>query len=561
MNRPIQAAIYARVSSEQQAETHTIESQVAALRACVTGAGLELPGERQFLDDGHSGATLVRPALEQLRDLVAAGGVDQLYVAAPDRLARKYAYQVLLLEEFQRAGVEVIFLNRPRPSSPEEELLLQVQGMVAEYERAQILERSRRGKRYAAKSGQVSVLSGAPYGYRYVSKQEGGGTARFDIVPEEASIVRQIFTWMGRNRLSIAEVTRRLNEAGVRTRTQQSRWDRGTVWAMLKNPTYQGSAAFGKTRNGPWQPRLRPARGQKELPRHPVTATAVPKEEWILIPVPPLVDAALFAAVQEQLQENQRHARQHPRGVRYLLQGLVTCRVCGYGYYGTRVSEGQDREPPRHYGYYRCYGTNSHRFGGERVCDNRSVRVEPLDTAVWEEVRRLLEEPYRLEEEYRRRGQGPPQGPSETERSRLETRLKQRRVGLARLIDSYAEGLIDKEEFAPRLQRQREQIAQLEEQVRQWTELTTQQAELRLVLGRLEEFAAKVQQGLAAADWETRREMIRTLVKRVEVDREQVEVVFRVPPDPFESRPERGVLQHCHTRASAALPLWRSARA
>src|SRR5262249_37774060 len=158
--------------------------------------GLSLPEERQFLDEGHSGATLVRPALEQLRDLVAAGGVDQLYVASPDRLARKYAYQVLLLEEFQRAGVEVIFLNRARPSTPEEELLLQVQGMVAEYERAQIMERSRRGKRHAAQSGQVSVLSAAPYGYRYVSRQEGGGTARFDIVAEEAHVVRQIFTWI-----------------------------------------------------------------------------------------------------------------------------------------------------------------------------------------------------------------------------------------------------------------------------------------------------------------------------------------------------------------------------
>jgi len=166
----IQAAIYARVSSEQQAAAKTVVSQVSALQERVAADGLALPPEVQFVDEGYSGATLVRPGLERLRDLAAVGGVDRLYVHAPDRLARKYAYQVLLLEEFQRAGVEVIFLNRAGGETPEDALLLQVQGMVAEYERAKILERSRRGKRHAAHAGVVSVLSAAPYGYRYIPK-------------------------------------------------------------------------------------------------------------------------------------------------------------------------------------------------------------------------------------------------------------------------------------------------------------------------------------------------------------------------------------------------------
>jgi site-specific DNA recombinase len=232
----IQAALYARVSSEQQTQTDTIDSQVAALRARAAAAGRAVPAEREFLDEGYSGATLLRPALERLRDLVAAGGVDQLYVYSPDRLARKYAYQVLLLEEFQRAGVVVIFLNRERAQTPEEELLLQVQGMMAEDERAQILERSRRGKRHAAHAGQVSVLGTAPYGYRYFSKAEGGGTAGFAVVPEEAPVVRQLFAWVGQERLSIGAATRRLNQAGVPTRTGKGNWERGTVCGILKNP-------------------------------------------------------------------------------------------------------------------------------------------------------------------------------------------------------------------------------------------------------------------------------------------------------------------------------------
>ena len=237
---PTQVAIYARVSSEQQAEAHTVASQVAALRERVAADGLAVSEAMQFLDEGYSGATLVRPALERLRDVVAAGSVDRLYVHSPDRLARKYAYQVLLVDEFRRAGVEVIFLNRALGQSPEDDLLLQVQGMIAEYERAKIIERHRRGKRHAARVGAVNVLSGAPYGYRYVTKYAGGGQARYEIIPDEARVVRQVFDWVGRDRLTIGEVCRRLTQAGEVTRTGKTVWDRSVVWGILKNPAYQG---------------------------------------------------------------------------------------------------------------------------------------------------------------------------------------------------------------------------------------------------------------------------------------------------------------------------------
>lgn len=174
----------------------------------------------------------MRPALERLRDVVAAGSVDRLYVHSPDRLARKYAYQVLLVDEFRRAGVEVIFLNRALGQSPEDDLLLQVQGMIAEYERAKIIERHRRGKRHAARAGGVHVLSGAPSGYRSVSKYAGGGQARYDIIPEEARVVRQVFDWIARDRLSIGEVCRRLTQAGEVTRTGKTAWDRSVLWGM-----------------------------------------------------------------------------------------------------------------------------------------------------------------------------------------------------------------------------------------------------------------------------------------------------------------------------------------
>jgi site-specific DNA recombinase len=196
--RTIQAALYARVSSSQQANVQTIESQLSALRERMRSDGCVAPAEWEFIDDGWSGATLIRPALERSRDTVALAGLDRLYVHSPDRLARKYAYQVLLLDELQHADVEVVFLNHAMGQTPEDDLLLQVQGMVSEYERAKIIERSRRGKRHKARNGQVSVLSGAPYGYRYVSSAEGAGCARFDIIAEQAQVVQSIFEWVGR---------------------------------------------------------------------------------------------------------------------------------------------------------------------------------------------------------------------------------------------------------------------------------------------------------------------------------------------------------------------------
>jgi site-specific DNA recombinase len=537
-----QVAIYARVSSDQQAEAQTVASQVAALRERIATEGLALPDAMEFIDEGYSGATLIRPALERLRDVIAARAVDRLYLHSPDRLARKYAYQVLLVDEFRRAGVEVIFLNRALGQSPEDDLLLQVQGMIAEYERAKIIERHRRGKRHAAQAGVVNVLSGAPYGYRSVAKYAGGGHARYEIVPDEARLVRQVFDWVGRDRQTIGEVCRRLTRAGEVTRTGKTVWDRSMVWGMLKNPAYIGTAAFGKTRQEPLRPRLRAQRGRALQPRRAVSTVDVPAEDWFSIPVPALVDPEVFAAVQAQLQENRRHARQSQRGALYLLQGLVQCQHCGYAYYGKRISPSARKGKPRAYAYYRCLGTDAYRFGGERICQNAQVRTDLLDVAVWREVSTLLAHPERLAEEYRRRLH-PESSPKSPALATVETHLGKLRQGLARLIDSYADGLIDRQEFEPRILRLRRRIAQAEEQRQQLVDAATLQTDLQLIIGRLEDFATKVQHGLAEADWGRKRDLIRALVKRVEVAQDDVNIVFRIDPYPGDADPEKKSLQ------------------
>jgi site-specific DNA recombinase len=551
--KSLSVALYARVSSDQQTDAHTIASQLAALRARVATDGYVLPEELQFIDEGYSGATLVRPGLERLRDVSAAGGLERLYVHSPDRLARKYAYQVLLMDEFHRAGVEVVFLNRQLGQSPEDELLLQVQGMVAEYERAKILERSRRGKRHAAHTGVVSVLGGAPYGYHYISKSLGGGVARFDLVPHEAEVVRQVFTWVGQERVSIGEVCRRLQRAGEPRRDGQTTWDRSVVWGMLKNPAYKGTAGFGKTRVGALKHPLRAQRGRALQSRQPHASEEVPREEWIFVPVPAIIEAELYNLVQAQLTENRQRARQGQRGVRYLLQGLLVCKVCGYAYYGKAISPSSRKGHPRAYAYYRCLGTDAYRFGGHRICPNTQVRTDLVEVVVWEEVCRLLEHPQRLEAEYRQRQHAPRRGSQWETPESLRVQSSKLRQGIARLIDSYAEGVLGKEEFEPRIVRMKQRVTIVEDRLQQLADDATQQRDLQLIISQLEDFVAKVHGGLATADWRTRRAIIRALVRRVEIDQQQVFVVFRVPPTYTNSGPDGSVLPDCRRTAPTLL--------
>jgi site-specific DNA recombinase len=338
------AAFYARVSTESQARDNTIASQVTALRERIAADGEPLEPDDAYVDEGYSGSVLVRPALERLRDAVAAGSIGRLYVLAPDRLARRYAHQALLMEEFRRAGVEVRFLNRPIGGTAEDDLLLQMQGVIAEYERAKILERSRRGRRHAARAGLLSAFTTAPFGYRYLPKDQGGGVARFEVVPDEARLVRLIFAWIGLERLSLREVCRRLQQAGVPNRRGKGLWYASTLRGMLTNTAYIGRAVYGHSRYLPAQPPLRPIRGHPHPAARPTARVAVPQEEWIEVPVPALVAPTVFEAAQAQLAENRQRKRDGLRGPRWLLQGPTVCRRCGYAYCGkTLPKSSRDR--------------------------------------------------------------------------------------------------------------------------------------------------------------------------------------------------------------------------
>ena len=315
----------------------------------------------------------------------------------------------------------------------------------------------------------------------------------------------------------------------------------------VEKPRLKGQAAFGKTRAGELRPRLRAPRGRALQPRRARSSYDQPPEHWLSIPVPALVDEALFDTVQTQLEENRRRARSGQRGAKYLLQGLLVCGGCGYAFYGKPLSASARNHRPRDYAYYRCVGSDAYRFGGQRLCDNKPVRTDRLEQAVWSEVGRLLAEPARLADEYQRRLAAVQASPGEIDAALIDQQIAKLRQGIARLIDGDAEGYLDQAEAEPRIRRFKERLQALETQAEQRQAQAQQQASLQLVIGRLEEFSAKVTTGLEQLDWAGRRELIRTRVKRVEIGQDNVSVVFRVdestfPPgnDPFR--------QHCGGR-------------
>jgi site-specific DNA recombinase len=518
------AAIYARVSSKRQKKDQTIGSQVAALRDHAKQLGVELPEEWVFADEGHSGSTLVRPALERLRDLVAGDVVEVVLVYSPDRLARKFAYQALLIEEFARAGTRVEFVNGPRGDTPEDQLLVQFQGMFAEYEKAQLMERYRRGKTYRAKSGSVNVLAGAPFGYRYLRKTPESG-ARYEIVEYEAAVVAEMFRRYTDEGASIGELTRWLAAEGVLTKTGKTRWDRGTVWGMLRNPAYTGRAAFGKTQMI-HQPRTlnRRARLEGRVTPRPDTAVDRPREEWIEIAVPAIITQDRFERAQQRLEDNKRYATRNSK-VPSLLQGLAACAGCGYGYYRTHT-----RTTNKTIYYYRCLGSDGWRYEDGPVCNNKPVRADYLDQVVWDHVIGLLADPTLIRSEIDKRlQQARTSDPAVKQHERLELALAKAGTAITRMIEAFQEQLITIDELRARMPDLRAREANLRSQLQALdTQLADRDAYLKLA-DDLEDFLAQLHQRADTADVTQRQRVLRLLVKDVLIDHERITIRHRIP--------------------------------
>ena len=519
-----QIAIYARLSSEQQTQDATIESQIAAVKEFALAQGFHIDHDLVFADNGISGSTLARPKLDALRDKAAAGEIDTILVLNPDRLARKYAHQLMLVEEFQKLGVEIQFVNRKISASPEDQLLLQIQGVISEYEREKIVERHRRGKLHKARQGDVCVLSGAPYGYVYIPASDTEA-ARYEIHEREAEVVKKVFHMLVDERMSIGAIARELTRAQIPTRHDIGRWERSVVWAMLRNPAYTGHAAYRKTKV---VERLRPTKQAYDhsfYPKHVHSSTRDrPREEWIEIPVPAIISEDIYNRTRERLEENKRFSPRNNTKFEYLLSGLLRCQECGYALYGKSTSNSKYKRC-----YYRCAGQDGHRWTNGRVCSSHPVRVEALDDLVWDQTRRLIEQPELVLKEYAARIQKKQRQRSEYKEliARKRKEIKQQELEKERLLDLYQGGRVSLAEIEQRLKAIRSKMKKAEDECALIEKEEKEEGHRLQVIEQFTEFAKRMKTNLTNLSFEERKQIVRLLVEEVKVNTKTEEIIVR----------------------------------
>ena len=514
----MRAAIYARVSTPRQARAQKIDEQLKRLEVYVEQKGFTLEREHVYLDEGYSGSSLSRPGLDALRDAAAMADFEVLLLTAPDRLARKYVHQVLLLEELQGRGCRVEFLERPMSSDPNDQLLLQIRGAVAEYERTLIAERMRRGRLAKLRAGQLLPWMRVPFGYR-TDPERPRDPAGLRIEDYEAAIVQQMFAWYLEQGATLGTIARRLTEAGVLTPTGKSTWSRSTIRGILKNPAYVGNA-YGHCTH------LVPAKSRRS-PLAPVgaglTSKRRPKDEWIPVLVPQIVDGEIFDLVQEKLSHNRRFALRNNKSHRYLLRTLVSCSTCRQGSNARTTWDG--------YSYYVCRGHQE--IIAEQRCRARHAPAGQLDKLVWQDLCEVLTHPEHIKAALQRAHGG----------TWLPQELKARLVGVERaiaqterqnrrLLDAYLGGVLELAEFERKRKELKGRSDALLAQKRQLEATARERTELFGIADSIEKFCERVKAGLSNATFEQRRALVELLVDRVIVTDEEVEIRYVVPTSP-----------------------------
>ena len=483
-------AIYCRVSTDLQEKEHTIESQLEALRTYGQGKGYRVVAE--YLDEGYSGATLKRPGLDQMRDALSSREFDLVLFHSPDRLARKAVYQYVILEEMEKAGIRPEFLNYPVDDSPESKMLLGMQGLFAEYERAKIMERTRRGKLHRAREGAL-VGGPVPFGYNWIKSGENG-RARLEINEYSAAVVRRMYRLLLDDQISSWAIARKLTEEGVPTSRGAAQWQPMAVLRILRNPVYKGFYRY----------------------RHS-------EHEEILIPVPAIVDEATWQPAQAQLEENSRYARRNNQRHPYLLRGLIRCPRCG-GNYSGYVQHG--------YRGYRCTRANWTVSSTGQKCSAGSIPAQPLEEAVWDVIQAAISRPQLLAAEYTRRLESTGSANDlELEGKQIALALKRLKSQEDRLTDAYRNEAMDLNRYKTEMDRLANRRKELEGMQQDIEQRSTQEDSSRHALEQLEGFCDQVRVGLETLTFDERQQLLRLVVEGITVTDGRVIVETVIPTD------------------------------
>jgi len=520
----MEVALYTRVSTPRQQQQQTIEQQLRRLRDSVaTHPDWHVADEHIYRDDGYSGAKLNRPGLDCLRDRAAMAAFECVLITAPDRLARNYVHQMLLVDELTQRGCRVEFVERPMSDDPHDQLLLQIRSAVAEYERTLIAERMRRGRQAKLRSGQLLPWTRAPYGY-LLDPDRPRDVSRVQLDPVQAAVVAQMFAWYTDpgQAVSLYAVAKRLSDAQIPPPRGGKRWNVASIRGILRSPTYMGVAYSGRTRPAPARRRksaLQPVGpGESQQP--------TPVEEWIAVPVPAIISQETFEAAQSRLDRNVQMARRNNTTYEYLLRGLVSCGQCRLACSGRTLSPG--------YHYYFCRGrTDSLRLAQGERCTARYAPAHALDDLVWQDLCRVLREPSLITHELERAQMGEwlPQA-LHARRQTLRDVLAQLERQQARLLDLYLAEVIEREEF----ERRRKEVAQtqqgLRQQLRQLDAQAQQHVNVAALAQGIETFCQRMQPTLDNLTFAQRRQLVELLIDCVIVNDAQVEIRYVVPTGP-----------------------------
>ena len=520
----MRAGLYARVSTERQADRGTIGSQLALLREHIAAAGDELVGE--YVDDGHSGARLDRPGLDALRDAAEAGLVERVWCLSPDRLARAYAYQVLVLDELDRFGVTVAFTDSPglAADDPQATLLTQVQGVIAEYEKAKIAERYRRGKLFRARAGEI-VTWKASYGYRRIARSTATGQAHHEVYEPEAAVVRRIFTDRAAG-IAVREICRRLNADATPSPTGKPIWGHSTICRLLRNEAYVGRIYYNRTESVPDR---RPTRRNRQVWRD--------RDEWIPIDCPRIISDELFQAAHRVATDNTKWSPRRAEPGQWLLKGLVKCGVCGVG---TNCHKMRGRNGSWHR-YYYCRNHDPLRAGGEsRRCPERNIRADALDAFVFDHIRAAITHPDQLlagEQAVTLHTPIPDDELLSAELARLDRKIDAADTERRRLIDIYQGGFIELPEMQRRATEVSSRRKELQHKRTSLSDERTALARNNQLRRRVHDFAARIHAVIDTIDDIQKQQLLRLLVEDVRVTGWHVQIRLRIALDPRPPRP------------------------
>ncbi|MGA2264379.1 MAG: recombinase family protein, partial [Acidobacteriota bacterium] len=511
----MKVARYGRVSSHRQEKQGTIESQVEALRRHAGQEGFAIVEEFVCLDDGVSGARLDRPGLDRLRDGAEAGYFDAVLVLSPDRLSRKYAYLILILEEFERLGVSILFLEQPPADDPHSSLMVQIQGAVAEYERAKIAERHRRGKLHRARQGEI-FWNSVPLGYHRVPRQDNVA-AHVVLDEENAALVRKIFHWHVQEKISIRQIARKITLSGVVPPRGGKVWGETTVHRILRSEAYVGTLYDNRTQKVPAD------RAAGEAVHHILTT---PKEDWIAVSIPPIIDRETFDQSQALHEPNRQFSPRRLKEEHWLLRRLLRCGRCGQKH--ACITDAKSPELTPRY-YYRCAKSDDLR--GRQRCRPCHLHAGPLDRLVWQEIRRHLLHPELLLRAHKELRDHTPLDQSflAEQVHSAQRRLRQVEAERRRLVDAYQSGLITAEEFEDRAPKIAERIKSLEVDQKRLEEEQQQSCGAKDLLGRIEEFTSRVTDRLDGMSFAERQALARVVLDEVVLDGHDVHIYFKLP--------------------------------